>query len=90
MMPRFKSSSKPTNAVPIVRVGFIVEYLGHSNVQDRFWLSYCRSYEHHVRVTAGMGHTVITNELAHGLNFWSLSRYLYNLIPSTSQVNLYG
>ena len=37
-----------------------------------------------------MGHTVITKELAHGLNFWSLSRYLYDLMPSISQVNLKG
>ena len=33
---------------------------------------------------------MITNELAHGLNCWFLSKYLYDLIPSTSQVNLKG
>lgn len=32
----------------------------------------------------------MTNELAHGLNCWFLSRYLRNLTPSTSAVNLGG
>ena len=34
--------------------------------------------------------TVITIELAHGLNCWSLSRYLHSLIPLISVVNLEG
>jgi len=32
----------------------------------------------------------MTIELAHGLNFWSASRYLYDVIPSTSHMNLRG
>ena len=68
------------------------EAFNHSDVdvEGAFWVSYCKDHQYPATAFAKFGHTVITNELAHGVNCWSLSRYLYDLIPSTSQVNLKG
>ena len=61
-----------------------------SSQEHTFQLSYCEDHQHPAVVSVKLEHTVMTNELAHGLSFWSASRYLYDVTPSTSHMNLKG
>ena len=75
---------------PIVQNALTSRFMTRHWVIRTFQLSYCKDRQHPAEASAKFEHTVITSELAQGLNFWSASRYLYDVIPSTSHMKLEG
>ena len=68
----------------------VTGHLSHPVIEGAFHLSYYEDCQHPTSASVKHERTVITNELAHGLNCWFLSRYLYDVMPSTSHLNLKG
>jgi len=60
---------------------------GHPNTKGTFQLPCCGDRQNPAVVSAKFEHTIITNELTHRLNFWSASRYAYDVILSISHTD---